>query len=204
MFHASTTQQIDVQLTMSRDGQQWNRVAGRRVFIPNGPRGSWDAGIIFTASQPIQIKDDRIFIYYSASEHDHDHDYLHEDPQKGTVAWLKKFRKVGTSIGVATLRRDGFVSLDAGANGGELITKPFEWPTGRALHWNLDASRGEVEVAVLTADQGVVSDLTVRKRSIDKVDSLILSAEQARPLFGRKVRLRVRSKNAAVYAWWLA
>ena len=204
IFHASTSQRIDVQLTMSRDGHAWHRVAGRRVFIPNGAPGSWDAGLIFTASQPIQVKDDRIFIFYSASEHDHDYDYLHKDPQKGTEAWLKKFRKVGTSIGVATLRRDGFVSLDAEAGGGELITKPLLWPAGKALHWNLDATHGEVEVAVLNAEGTIIPGVTAIERGTDKVDCQVLSRQRARPLFGRRVRLRVRSKNASVFAWWLA
>ena len=77
MFDITSTHRIDVQLSSSRDGIRWDRLHDRRPFIPNGPKGSWDAGIIFTASQPTQLKDDRIFIFYSASSHDHNYAYFY-------------------------------------------------------------------------------------------------------------------------------
>ena len=44
----------------------------------------------------------------------------HRSPKYPTVT-----RKFPTAIGLVTLRRDGFVSLDAGADVGMLVTKPF-------------------------------------------------------------------------------
>ena len=71
MFHEGTSWKIDVQLATSRDGMQWARVAQGTPFIPNEPDESWDTGIIFTASQPLQVVGDWIFIFYSACIHDH-------------------------------------------------------------------------------------------------------------------------------------
>ena len=60
MFRQRTTNRIDVQLAMSRDGIAWKRAGGRETFIPNGKKGSFDAGCIFTASQPIQVVGDKM------------------------------------------------------------------------------------------------------------------------------------------------
>ena len=48
---------IDVQLTVSRDGIAWERAGGRKPFIPNGPPGSIDAGEIWTALAPVIVGD---------------------------------------------------------------------------------------------------------------------------------------------------
>jgi hypothetical protein len=52
-----------------------------------------------------------------------------------------------SAVGMATWRRDGFVSLHAGESGGELLTRAFI-PTGPELHLNLNASQGEATVRV--------------------------------------------------------
>ena len=119
MFRQGTTDRIDVQLAMSRDGIDWKRVGDRRTFIPNGKEGSFDAGCLFTASQPIQVVGDTIFIFYSGLRLDHEEPRpdRRDHPEYGEF-----------SIGVATLRRDGFVSLDATDEPGILVTKPLLWP----------------------------------------------------------------------------
>lgn len=38
---------IDIQLTVSHDNQRWSRVADQATFLPLGPDGSWDDGMIF-------------------------------------------------------------------------------------------------------------------------------------------------------------
>lgn len=208
MFHSTSTQRIDVQLASSRDGHHWHRAGNRQLLIPNGRPDSWDAGIIFTASQPVQLKDDRIFIFYSASSHDHDHDYLHADPtKKGTPAWFKQFSKVGTSIGVATLRRDGFVSFEAGPTPGTLTTLPFVWQRDAELHLNADASSGAepgaIQVEMLTAEGVPIESRQTKPISGDQLDVVAFSRAQTSSVVGLQVRLRFRLENAALYAWWL-
>ena len=208
MFHITSSQRIDIQLASSRDGQRWQRVGNRQLLIPNGPPDSWDAGVIFTASQPVQRKDNRIFIFYSASSHDHDHDYLHADPtEKGTPEWFQRFSKVGTSIGVATLRLDGFVSLEAGSTPGTLTTRPFVWQRDAELHLNADASSGAVpgaiRVEVLTAAGTATEDVHAQPIRGDQVEVVAVPRAQTSSLVGRQVRLRFHLEDAALYAWWL-
>ena len=61
---------IDVQLASSRDGISWERVGGRKPFIPNGPPGSVDAGEVYTARGPVQVGDE-LWFYYSTCELEH-------------------------------------------------------------------------------------------------------------------------------------
>ena len=86
-----------------------------------------------TATQPI-ITNDEIHWYYTGTVHTHG-------------AMMKDRHK---EIGLAKWRLDGFVSLDAEAEG-IVETVPLELPDGR-LEINADASGGQVTVEVLTAD----------------------------------------------------
>lgn len=203
IFHEGTTHKIDVQLATSRDGQVWSRVADRAAFLPNGPGGSWDEGIIFTASQPIVVQDDRLFIYYSGSAHNHDY---RQRPAPGSSEAKRYWESLKTSIGVATLRRDGFVSLQPIAERGKLVTKPFLMPERRLLHVNVDASRGEIRVRL--SPQSQASDMR-------PVDSLPIRTDALRqpvrwpessqwPPTDTPVRLEFTLTQASLFSYWFA
>jgi hypothetical protein len=55
-----------------------------------------------------------------------------------------------SGIGLARLRRDGFVSLDAGAEPGLLLTRPLHFE-GKELHLNADAASGSVRAELYRA-----------------------------------------------------
>ena len=94
---------IDAQLVSSRDGFNWDYPDEIRTpIIPRGESGTFDTGMIMgTAIEPI-ITDDEIHWYYTGTEHTHG-------------AQMKDRHK---AIGLAKWRLDGFVSLDADAEGG--------------------------------------------------------------------------------------
>ncbi|MFV2070552.1 MAG: hypothetical protein ACC645_26595, partial [Pirellulales bacterium] len=54
----------------------------------------------------------------------------------------------GGAICLAVLRRDGFISLDAGDQEGFVVTKPFAMPAGK-LFVNTDARNGSLRVDAL-------------------------------------------------------
>ena len=120
---------IHVQLAGSRDGRVWERLGGRKPFIPNGPPGSIDHWETMTAQSPV-VMGDELWFYYcgTASEHG--------------------FTGRGGPICLAKLRLDGFVSLDAGDETGTVVTKPFLCE-GDLLKINASARNGMVGVAVL-------------------------------------------------------
>ena len=199
MYYAGTDLRIDVQLIDSRDGVQWHRTGNRATFLPNGPEGAWDSGIIFTACRPV-VLDDRILIYYFGMQGNH---ASHPD-------WEESKRYWRGSLGVATLRRDGWVSLDAGVSGGSLLTKPLvvPGPTGGdvtpRLIINTNVFSGQVTVCVLDVDGKPIGGFEKSKT----LHGDFLRAEVTWPgktlaeLTGKKVRLRIDGKLAKLYSYW--
>lgn len=128
------TEKPDVQLVYSRDGRTWCRLAERRPIIPTGPH-DYDAGCILgVANQPVYA-DDHIWIYYTGITTTH-----------GGCLPEKRI-----TIARAAWRRDGFVSLDAGADGGIVQTMPLE-ADGRTLQINADATGGMLRVELVGAN----------------------------------------------------
>ena len=114
------------ELCTSQDGEHWTR--HRDLFLDrNHGGGTWDHAMAWVGD--CITVGDREFIYYGGYSSGH---------------------KIGDrQIGVATLRKDGFVSRDAGPEGACLRTRPFVFE-GRELRVNADIS-GELRVRVVGA-----------------------------------------------------
>lgn len=190
LFWEGTSDRIDVQLAASRDGIDWKRAGDRQTFIPNGPKGSFDAGCIFTAAQPVQLVGDTIYIFYSGIM------LNHEEPRPSR----KEHPEYGeSSIGVATLRRDGFVSLDADDEPGRLITRSFVWPAGKELHLNADADDGNVAVSLLSEARKPLN--TSNQINGNHTDATVVWSQKLVPPRGL-VRLQFEVRNAKMYSFW--
>ena len=190
-----------MQLATSRDSRVWTRVADRAGFIePVMDESAWDYhtdGKSVRPSTGLFTAGDRVRFYYSGYHEEH-----------------------GMAIGMASWRRDGFVSLHGGPEGGQLLTRPFI-VRGPKLHLNLDASDGECTVQVC--------DLQGAPRTGQEVDSpyLLGSGDWAvsrwsQPVrgdhldaivdwpdsdlhdrIGKPVTLRIELRNADLYSFWL-
>jgi hypothetical protein len=221
-YHGETIQPIpedklwmdrkDVQLTFSRNGLTWQRV-GRNgaftaedlhsdrdwkqealdaAFISYGElHKDWDGGSIGCPHHAPLIVGDEIRFYYTAGIGRNWAKY-HKDPDTHAV-------------GLATLRLDGFVSVDAGNEPGTLTTKPLVF-IGDTLEINANAAGGSLTVEALdaqgqpipgfsAADGTPITTDSVRHvvRWKDNPDCQLL---QARP-----IRLRFHLKNARLYAF---
>lgn len=79
-----------------------------------------------------------------------------------------------SGIGMATLRKDGFASLDAGDGPAEMVTKHFKGASG-PLHVN-SAGAGEIRVEVLDAAGKVLPGFSredCEPLKDDKVDQVV-------------------------------
>ena len=112
-----------------------------------------------------------------------------------------------SAICLAVLRLDGFVSLDAGEEGGEVVTRPFE-AAGDDLLLNVDVRKGGgAKVEILDKD-----DKSLYGFELD--DCVELTGSKVRQkvtwqtgsywglLKGQTIKLRIRLKNASLYAFW--
>ena len=104
-------------------------------------------------------------------------------------------------------RRDGFVSMTAGEKVGQLITKPFT-ATGDQLLLNVDVhDGGNTKVEVLDEDRNPIrgfelsGSVSLRGRAIEQKVQWTTNADW-RQLAGRELRLRIRLRNADLYAFW--
>ena len=103
-------------------------------------------------------------------------------------------------IGLLTQRRDGFVSLDAGATPGHVLTVPFKLPPGR-LWLNVDAGQGQVEVEV----QDVEGRCRARSELVngDRLQAVV-SFQQSLPPAGTQVRLMITARQAKLFSYWFS
>ena len=202
----------NVQLAFSRNGVAWSRVgrsgairveeyhqernweqeAEQATFIPYGEyRKDWDWGQVSPYLVPLVVGDE-IRIYYAGYAARHWASY-HGDNDKSS------------GIGLATLRLDGFVSVNAGIDAGTLTTKPLVF-FGDTLEINANAEGGSLTVEALDAEGKViegfgVSDCTpISSNSVRHVvkwkDNTDCHLLQARP-----IKLRFHLKNAKLYAF---
>ena len=125
------------------------------------------------------------------------------------------------AIGLATLRKDGFVSYDATMEEGILTTKPILFELGGALHVNAGV-RGELRaevVSVIQADAprtepawhlregNPVENFTASdSRSIaeDTLDGILgWSGGNLKRFRGQLIILRFYLKDTSLYSFWI-
>ena len=130
-----------VELDCSRDGRIWTRVGAGQPFMAFNPRhDTWDASIM----RPVSMLEvgQELWIYYFAAPTELETSNP-EYPKSGPTDW---------SVGLATLPRDRFVSINAGDRVGTLITRPIDFQ-GSHLHINAAiAEGGELRVALIDQD----------------------------------------------------
>ena len=177
----------DLQLTFSRDGIHWERLANRPVFIERGLVGSFDGGVMASSVPPILARGDELWLYYNGGNHAH------------CVPGGRK------GVGVAKLPKDRLVARTAGDELGVLITKPFVW-RGDSLRVNADARRGLLKVEVADAMGDGIDGFTVHEAPEIRADGLRLEVawrggKGLGALEGRTVRLRFYLWRTRLYAF---
>jgi hypothetical protein len=218
------SQQIDVQLVSSRDGLTWDRSVHRRIFLPlgfvkNGYNGrGFDSEMIMSIAPPV-LKDEQLWIYYTGF------DVKHNATQSEEVL---DDRYLG-QIGLATLPKDGFVSLDATSEG-QVVTKPTlvqgsefhlvavtrsfndsshayskDWGE---IYGNVTNGEGEVRVELENEDGTAIAGFS--KEECDPIKGALGDRRVAwagkgeiSSLRGRLVRIKFILKNASIFSYSL-
>jgi hypothetical protein len=184
---------VDVQLAVSRDGRTWSRACDREVFLPLGPEDSWEPDYSeINHAGPILVNDKLWFFYRGSILERH----------RGTGPDLQK------GLGLATLRRDGFASLTAGANGGRVVTRPLTFE-GKHLHVNAAVkSGGHIRVALLDSDGAPIPGFTAEDCAPISGDATDLAVTWSGgalppPTPYAPRRLAFTLTDADLYAFWI-
>jgi hypothetical protein len=177
---------IYVELVSSRDGAVWTREEEPRPpLLPLSPKGAWDGGMIFTANQPL-VEGNTIKLYYGGFDATHGVDAAR------------------AAIGLATLRKNGFASLDAGAQEGIVTTKPLQNARG-PLAVNYAAKDGALQVEVIAETGAVVPGYGREDCAPLTGDSanetVVWKTQRELPESAGRVQLRFILRNASLYAF---
>ena len=123
---------MHVELVHSRDGRSWRRVAPGRPWLEPGPPGAWDQFMVNANSAPLAVDGDELRVYFGGARNHHDWWFAgptenRDDPSRWNHApEVDDMGEVGYALGLARIRRDGFVSLDASLEReGVIATEPF-------------------------------------------------------------------------------
>jgi len=196
LIEASRKQTV-VQLTASRDGRHWTRVGQREVLIPLGAADEWDPHYHAPTSKPILVGDEHWIYYFSMPLWDPQ--VVGED-----VAMEKKIAR----IGLAKLRRDGFVSLDAGDETGRVVTRPLTFE-GSQLFVNVKVGPGGYLKAAFAdlagKPLGGYDTLACKPVTGDRLSAPIawMSQERIECTNDESLRLIFELKNAKLYSFWI-
>ena len=216
------TDRQDLQLAYSRDGVIWSRVGGSgtvsyselmakrdwgpraraSVFLPYGDmkKKDWDWGYVipYFTPDPIVVGD-RIHFYYAGTNAKHWWTWTGDPPKLDPNPKPPK-----KGVGLATLRVDGFVSVEAGPKGGSMTTRPILF-LGDTLTVNAEAKGGSLTVEALDAEGKPIKNFGIESSvplTSDSINHKLAWKGQAdlHQLQGRPIRLRFHLKGAKLYS----
>ena len=209
--HTNYTRINQVELTVSRDLRHWERVGDRSLFIPiehwDGVR--YDTNQVGMSGQPVLRENGEIWIYHIAcrmpSSREHYERFNHNRELYRLNVDPRLFDD-STTICLAKLRPDGFVSLDADV-AGCLTSKPFIWK-GEELYVNADARWGELYAEIVDLEMKPISGFWVPLEQPaplrgDHLRARIKWKADHDRVFEKPVRVRFYLYQARLYSFWL-
>ena len=183
----------EIMLGYSRDGFHFARPSHSPFMPVNETEGAWNYGNMQSVNGVPLIVGDSLYIYSSGRS-------------KNGVWW-----DAGVSTGLATLRRDGFVSMRAGNKEGFLTTEKLSFD-GKYFFVNADvkAKGAQLKVELLDADGNPIPGFTKRNcvvmRGADKTKQLITwkGKQDITDLQGRTIRAKFYLTRGDLYAFWIS
>lgn len=181
----------EVLLGWSKDGFYWNR-ENKTPFLPvDSDRNAWNAGNVqSTAGNPL-IVGDSLYFYMSGRYNS------------------KPIHDSNFATGLAMLRRDGFMSVQAREKEGRLITVPF-LVEHKHLFLNVDVLSGKLQVEILDEKGKPIDGFTQKDAlTLAHVNSTKQSIawkkhKDLSSLIGKIISIKFYLTNGDLYSFWLS
>ena len=188
----------ELNLAYSRDGFHWHR-PDRDAFIPASRSNVWDRGYVQSVGGLCVIQGDQLWFYYTGFQ---------GNPAKAKKHWTEAGQYDRGSTGVAFLRRDGFVSMDAGEKPGTLTTRPLTF-NGKHLFLNVDCPQGALRVEVLDERNQVIAPFhadNCEPVTANKTKQAVFwrSDDDLSALANQPVKFRFHLTRGRLYAFWVS
>lgn len=180
-------------LGYSRDGFHFSRQSFKPFMAVNETEGAWNWGNMQSINGVPLIVGDSLYFYTSGR-------------RLNTIMWDSY-----TSTGLATLRRDGFVSMRADKTEGYLITEKLTF-NGKYLFVNTNVGDKKSKLVVEILDEngapipGYTQKDCIALKKIDKTKQMIVwkNNEDLSGLLGKKVHLKFYLTNGDLYSFWIS
>jgi hypothetical protein len=173
-------------LATSRDGVNWHRF--REPFLDRNPQsGTWDHAMAWIGAYlPVG---DEVYLYYGGYARGH-----------------KVESATERQLGMARMRKDGYMSLRADEEGGVMQTHPVVFD-GERLEVNVDSAKGLVRVEIQDASGEPIKGFALDDCDPIQVDDVAAKVSwrggdsDVSALAGKTVRLRFELKSGNLYAF---
>ena len=178
----------------TRDGFHWYRPDYRPWIGLSERRGDWNWGNLWSCGPGMVVVGDYLYIYAAG--------------RAGKSVPGSKIDDAGGSAGLAFLRRDGFVSMNADAIARTITTRTVRF-TGKRLFVNVDAAKGELRVEVLDENGRAIPPFTRENCTAIKANDTIRAvtwkgASDLGKVAGKEVKIRVHLTNGRLYSLWVS
>ena len=208
-----------VQLACSRDLHHWNRLGDRKPFIDLSPEGTgaYDTQTMGPPANAL-VRGDELWFYYTGSKQ---YAFISSGGKPG----YDDYYPDAGAVCLAVLRRDGFISLDAGGESGSIVTKVLRVPEGaRKLLVNVAVPEGELSAVLLNSSaqplEGfIVSQVVPVPGATTRAYPLPLESRPIRgdhpqaevtweghrdlsALSGKEIRIRFHLRQGSFYSFW--
>lgn len=183
----------EIGLGYSRDGFHFYRPDHSAFMNVNETEGAWNWGNMQSINGVPLIVGDSLYFYSSGR-------------MRNDVMWDGH-----VSTGLATLRRDGFVSMHAGKEEGYLLTEPLSFD-GQFFFVNADVNgkRSALSVELLDKDGNPIEGFTkkdcVVMKKTDKTKYQIVwkKHKDLSSLKGKIIRAKFYLTDGELYAFWIS
>jgi len=181
----------DLVAGFSRDGFHWDRTNREPLVTVSEKYGDWNWGNVSSVGGCCLIVGDKLYFYVAGRAGEKN------TPNEGKI-----------TTGLATLRRDGFASMDAGDSEGSLTTRPISF-NGKHLFVNVDTPQGELKAEVLDDSGRVIEPFTRENCASVTADRTLQivswkGVDDLSRVSGRPVKFRFHLSRGRLYAFWVS
>lgn len=184
----------EIKMGFSRDGFHWDRPDRQPFIEATRDENDWDRAYLHGTMGVCLVMGDKLWFPYCG------YSGIAPDGTRGMYT--------GACIGMATLRRDGFASMETGSKNGTLLTRPVVFD-GKHLFVNVDCPDGKLVVEVLDEKGKVIAPFTASACKPVSTDATLhkvtwKSKDDLSGLEGKPVRFRFRLTNGKLYSFWVS
>ena len=183
---------VELGVGFSRDGFSWvrpTRGSGPSgAFIPaSNTAGTWNAYNTQSVGGAFLVVGNEIWFYFEGRT-------------------LQKPLDGGFSTGLATLRRDGFYSMDAGGTQATLTTHPVKF-SGSHFFVNVNDTAGQLLVEALDSNGVIIPGFAAANctpiTANTTLQEVTWNGANVASLAGQNVKFRFYLTNGSLYSFWV-